>query len=136
MDNMRIEWKDTYSLGIPEIDADHKRIFEILEEMESSSIVEQTKNFFEILSRLNTYATEHFSREEAMIEKIGFSDKNHLLEHMLFRMKLIQLKDKSNSIILIQNTIIFLKDWLIIHVLGTDKLFADAWHAKKRANKS
>ena len=78
---MNLEWKDHYTMGIAQIDEDHKRLFKIagriIQTVESSNGTDKGVRLFVVregVKYLKNYFDEHAVREEAYMQKIGYKD--------------------------------------------------------------
>jgi len=80
-----LEWKDEYSLGIPAIDLQHKRIFDcLLRIAHGQSDDDRLRAEAEIIKLLRLLQ-EHFSLEESMMQKLHYPDVElHIEEHRQF----------------------------------------------------
>lgn len=78
-----IAWKQEYSVGNEAIDADHQGLFDLVRELAEADITDGLLN--SILVRLENYAAGHFSREEALMEKMGYPGfEEHKKQHQAF----------------------------------------------------
>ncbi len=118
-------WKENYSVKIEIIDEQHKKLFSLLNNLVSSmsggigsALVK------DILIDLKNYSEFHFKEEEEMLRKYDYENlTEHIKEHQYYINKIIeltQLSVKSSSLVSLK-TADFLRDWLIQHILGTDK---------------
>jgi hemerythrin len=121
-----IEWKEEYSVGVPELDKQHKGLIELInrlaEEGHRSSVVIKT------LDALSLYAREHFSAEEALLRACGDPNlEEHEREHRAFEEWLDAIKQIyrfSTTLDPFVDTInSFLRNWLINHILKTDMAY-------------
>jgi len=80
-----LEWKDEYSLGIPAIDLQHRRIFDcILRIAHGATDDDRLRAEAEIIKLLRLLQ-EHFSLEESMMQKLHYPDLGqHIAEHRQF----------------------------------------------------
>ena len=117
------EMKDEYLTGIEFIDNEHRRLFEIAEEtyqLKNAEFIpdkyDQIKN---LLNELKDYTVMHFSHEEEYMQSIGykklFSQKT---QHEAF---INWLEEYENQDDVIDNILKYLTDWLVSHILYTDK---------------
>lgn len=68
-----LEWNESYRLGISGIDNQHKHLFKIVWRIAALDALTSTKEELRvILNELSTYMSEHFSDEEAYMQRIGF----------------------------------------------------------------
>ncbi|MDW8094977.1 MAG: bacteriohemerythrin, partial [Caldimicrobium sp.] len=78
------------------------------------------------LDELVSYASYHFNTEEALMSKYGFPElANHKREHEAFKAKIKEFMDKKakGEVTLSVEIMTFLKDWLVKHIMGTDKKY-------------
>lgn len=78
---MKVSWNEHYTMGIPEIDEDHKHLFRIAEKLvntvESPKGMNEWSRMFVVregVKYLKNYFIEHASREEAYMRQIGYTD--------------------------------------------------------------
>lgn len=123
-----VEWKDTYSVGIPAIDEQHKQVLKILNSVFASvKNRKDSKALLNNLKKLWIFTLTHFSYEETLLEVVEYP---HLDEHRRnhSRMKsqtslyIADLKVRQPDEIVILN---FIKDWWINHINGEDKDYID-----------
>lgn len=127
------EWKEIYSLGIADIDDQHKRLLEIGSDLHTLIASKERRqsdkydDIMEMLHELKDYTVYHFDFEEALMEKCDYSDvNNHEKEHRAFIDKLIDIEDQ--DIDTFQNQITmeligFVANWIETHILETDKKY-------------
>lgn len=137
-----IIWNDkTMSLGIPLIDAQHKELLNIINQL-STSIYSNTqkKDIFMIINKLIDYANFHFTCEEELFNNLKYNKKDeHKNEHREFLNKFTKYHNQiSNSeylnqveIIISQETLIYLVDWFLHHIAGTDRIYAEIFIGKQ-----
>jgi len=120
-------WSDTYSVGAPGIDAQHKKLFDLINSLhEAMSQGKGKEALGKILDGLMDYTRVHFSDEEKMLEKVNYPDLAiQKAQHAAFVQKISELqKDyKSGKITMTLPTMEFLKDWLLNHILKVDKKY-------------
>lgn len=93
---MRMKWTDKYSIGIEEIDKQHKVLIKILSDLENiigdSQLIHKLDD---ILERLINYFQTHFSTEEEYLKKFEYHDIDaHMEHHKSFISGLISFIDK------------------------------------------
>jgi hemerythrin len=125
---LMFEWRDNYSCRIKDIDEQHKKLFAIGTKLyDIVSINDETDHFDEImaiLDELADYTEYHFSFEEKLMEKEGFSGfESHKMEHDFFVKKLRKFensdidRDQQQSML---KMVSFVADWITSHILKTD----------------
>jgi hemerythrin len=121
------EWSDDFSVNIAEIDAQHMRLVEMLNELYENMTNEQgTTVLGKVLTGLVEYAGTHFATEEHYMTTYDFPGyAEHKAEHEAFLAKAVDLLDRYaiNPSLLGVETGRFLRKWLREHITGTDKLY-------------
>lgn len=124
------EMKDEFLLGVDMIDEEHRKLFDIARRaydlMNDEFVSDKFDYVVEILNELTDYTIEHFADEEAYMTKIGYKRIfSHKIEHKEFIDKLHSLDFSSieeNPDQVIFGILTYLNDWLVNHILYTDKL--------------
>jgi hemerythrin len=121
-------WYNKYSVNNEELDSHHKKLFNIFNRLYDTCIHTENKNCIEpILEELLSYADYHFKAEEKYMADTGYKDiVNHTQMHCYFIervMEMQQVEDK-NDYKIIKELIVFLGNWLRIHIIEEDKKYA------------
>jgi hemerythrin-like metal-binding protein len=122
-----IDWNDTYSVGVAELDEQHKGLLKILNDLsEANRGPSGTSVFFKTLNDLTQYAQNHFATEERYMEKHGYpgleeQQKDH--ESFVEKVFLFNEQREKGDTDLYQDIVVFLKDWYLSHILGMDKQY-------------
>ena len=125
-----MEWSDTYSVHVAQLDAQHKHLVGMInglvEVMKRGS---QPDELEALLQDLLEYTRYHFETEEKMMARANFPGlEEHRQKHTAMRAEVGRLladagsKNATSSMKLMN----FLKSWLVKHIGGTDKLYAPA----------
>ena len=118
-----IQWKEEYSVGVPELDEQHKGLVMLINQLtEAGHRRERIKSTLDALDR---YTKEHFRAEEALMTFHHYENLDeHCKQHQAFEEWLQALKmvySFSTSPDLFADTVnSFLRHWLINHILKTD----------------
>jgi hemerythrin-like metal-binding protein len=127
-------WKDEYSVGIEEMDNDHKKLLNLINQLQTAVHYYTGKEFEEkALDELVDYTKTHFKKEEKLMEENDFADlEAHKLQHQQFIDKVSHFVEqyKKDSDITMVDTLKFLKEWLIKHINGTDKEYGKVLNEK------
>ena len=121
----KIEWDDSFSVGVVEIDEQHRRWIEIINKLHDS-IMDKTvsvKNSDRILCEMIDYANFHFIFEEDHMKKVGYQDlKKHRQQHEFFNKNLAAKLQEERAGGLVMNTELMkiLMNWLREHILEED----------------
>ena len=122
-----------YLVGIKEIDNQHKGLVIIINELFTYMTAGKAKEKLDdIFDHLTDYTKKHFSTEEIVLQRYAYPELDqHKEEHLKFIKKLEDLKSdfESNKITVSLEVLNFLKDWLLNHILVSDKKYAA--HIKK-----
>jgi hemerythrin-like metal-binding domain len=120
-------WTENLSVGVEAIDEQHKKLFEMTEQLFEAGKKNMAMGFIvELLDFLDDYTKKHFSDEEAYMLKIGYPEyqyqkKAH--DEFIHQIKILK-KDYESSggnIVLIINANQILLDWLLKHISKDDK---------------
>jgi hemerythrin-like metal-binding protein len=123
-----ISWQDAMSVGSPALDADHKKLIELINLAEQSGNASAWPQVTTVMTNLLAYVQEHFRREEAVLNALHFPEvEAHTKLHETLAMKVRLLHDKfmvapsdgdrrTCCSILVK----VLNDWLVDHILRQD----------------
>jgi hemerythrin-like metal-binding protein len=121
-----ISW-EKLSIDNPEIDNEHKRLFEIYNDL--VDLIEYKKSredFAKILSMMTDYSLMHFKKEEKYMELLSYPK---IREHRVYHRNYIYKVAMYNVDLLSENPpepkkiLKFLKDWWLNHILKIDSLY-------------
>ncbi|MHA1954887.1 MAG: bacteriohemerythrin [Candidatus Heimdallarchaeaceae archaeon] len=123
---MVIKWDESLSVGIDEIDGQHKELIKKIDNLASAILKKEGKGkVHNLLNYMDEYAEFHFSCEEKYMEEHNYPEtEKHKKEHNRFYnvVKKLKIQLKENGItesfaLSIQQ---FLIDWLILHIQNED----------------
>jgi hemerythrin len=123
---MGIEWRDSLSIGVSEIDNQHKELLarfdKLLKACETGKGLSELK---ELLAFLNEYVIKHFNDEEALQKLRRYHGyESHKKEHEYFvaRIKTLQEEVDREGVALhhVMETNNLLLKWLINHISTVD----------------
>lgn len=128
----RLEWKDEFSVGVVEIDNQHKKMVEIINYL--VDIIGRTPDEEEvkrIIGDIVKYKAEHFATEEKYFHQFNYEGTvEHEQRHREFneQITLLQAKNEGDAIGFAFELVEFLEDWLIGHLLTMDKKYTQCFH--------
>ena len=128
----QIQWKNEYSVGIQQIDNDHKKLISLLNQFSIAYDYAMSESFEkEALNELVSYTKYHFEREEQLLLENNYPDfEAHKAQHMLMIAQVEQFvllyNEKGHDAL--DEISSFLTDWLINHINGTDKKYSKHLH--------
>lgn len=123
-----MEWHDNMSVGIPDIDSQHQKLVAMLNDVYDGMQQGKSRETLDkVLDELIDYTVSHFKFEEGLLLKTGYPDyENHKKQHDDMAKKALDIQErfkKSTSGVLSIETTSFLKNWIINHIMGTDKKY-------------
>ena len=130
-----ITWKDEYSVGVKELDEQHKKLMEMINELSRLYTEKKFKNadVDKVFNEFTEYATYHLDTEEHYFNLYGYPDKDkHVPFHDKYRAKTKELKEKYNAgkiedvLFEINN---FIYEWWTWHILNVDKEYTSFFNA-------
>ena len=128
-----LTWKDSYCIGIPIIDEQHRCIVSIInsihyfvEEHRELDVLES------VINMMNQYTFIHFKTEEAMLKEAGYPS---IEEHILLHKQLIdQLKAVSHEATQecdVGPLLKLLKAWWLSHINQEDRKYVPFMASKR-----
>lgn len=129
-----IQWADDLSVNIREIDEQHLRLINLINELQSAMASGKGKEAIsEVLRELKEYTVFHFSHEEAMFEEHKYPGLlNHEAAHRKFVETVLEFEEQVNSgkTAVTMEVMNFLKDWLVKHIKGIDQKYSPFFNNK------
>jgi hemerythrin len=131
---MKVEWNETFAVGIDVFDTHHKRLFQIINEFFSIYKNESRRTRCkELAFELLDYTYFHFGAEERAMKQHQFPDyDNHLERHKEFKRiitklfnGIMKLTEKD-----IYESLMYLVDWLGAHIAAMDKEYGRYFKAQ------
>ncbi len=121
-------WNDNFSIGIPEIDAQHKKLVQMLNRLGSDLVFNSDHiDLSKLFNELAEYAVYHFQTEENVWHQFLAGDRwetAHKGSHESFVADLTKLRSEEGIKPLhevMEDILIFLTHWLAYHILENDK---------------
>lgn len=113
-----INWSDDLSIGHDLIDTDHKKLLALLNKLIAAHYAGVSSSILMgVLADLQAYTEEHFTREEEILERLGYPGlTEHRDQHHQFIADLEHITTSKAGGALIQ----MLSDWLINHIVEHD----------------
>lgn len=124
-----IVWKDSFNVGVKEMDRQHEQFAAYVNELYDAI---QSGNaeavIISIFDKLTGYIQSHFAAEEALLESVNYQEfETQKTQHAYFIselnfMKSTLMSDTQKA----QNTLLFLKDWFLHHIMTEDLKYREA----------
>lgn len=134
-----ITWDESFSVGVSEMDEQHKRIIRMVNDLVERSDdpggwVEACADALTVMSE---YAATHFAREEELMATHSYRQlARHRDEHKAFRRDVVDLSDEIASygasvpVELLERLNHYLCDWLCHHILETDMQYKTVFNGR------
>ena len=119
-----IIWNENFSIGIPDLDKEHKYLIDIINQLSESMTANHSRDTLpEIIEQLYDYIGTHHSHEEALMQKSNYPNfPNHHQEHKNFHNNIIELhKLYATDLLYAKNLLNTLQDWVINHICNIDR---------------
>jgi hemerythrin len=126
-DHALVEWTDNLSVGVLEIDIQHKLLFEkfngFLQACQSDTDHDTVHRLFWFLE---AYAVTHFGDEEKLMQRLAYPDyPAHRKQHLEFAEEIGKIKERLTmegpTQSLISSMTQFISTWLIQHISIMDR---------------
>ncbi len=130
------QWEELYDIGLPEIDAQHRTMIDMLNTLYAAKKSEQARQVVEeTLDKLLHYTTIHFADEEAAMQKVAYPhlDKQKS-EHKTMTQQVVKMRSRlqqgDDSVVF--ELLNFMSEWLKFHICGSDRKFGDFMKERKQ----
>ena len=129
-----IQWEPELSVGIAEIDQQHKKLIEMINDLNDAMIQGKEREIlYEVIRGLIAYTKLHFGTEEKYFDQYEYDDREaHKARHKEFIQKVAQFRDdfirgEMNTPAELMN---FLNRWWLEHIKGIDKKYTAFFNSK------
>ena len=132
--SLQIVWTAALEIGHPEIDADHRAMVSLLNQVQTASRRSDLREVRSMLRALESLTRDHFAREERLMRDIRYEmAARHQKEHIrLFDEIRAQIDDLNDGITSAVAIAQFIRRWLMDHVETSDRLLAVALARRDR----
>lgn len=121
-------WSDDLSVGIQEIDEQHKGLVALLNRLHEAVVSHHgSEACSEILNQLAEYTRVHFIVEESLMRILHYPEfEQHKGEHEALVAQVVALQQKlaAGQATITFELLHFLKVWLTKHIAGSDRRYA------------
>ncbi|WP_373975010.1 bacteriohemerythrin [Chitinibacter sp. SCUT-21] len=137
-----IEWNESLSVGIQEIDEQHKVLVNLLNELHDAIRHHHGRDAsIEVLQRLADYTRIHFTVEESLMRILGYPEyEAHKAHHedLISQMNDLQARLNKGEAVSFE-LLHFLRNWLTNHIMEGDQRYVEhflsrgaqkSWHKK------
>jgi len=130
-----IEWKPFYSINIEEIDNQHRKLVNMLNQLAGSLhkgvVNEEIGN---VLKQLVEYTRDHFSAEEKLMREIeyqGYVPHKKMHQDLTDQVVVILKNIRNGKKVDVFDMMSFLQRWLINHIVEEDMKIGKAWQSRR-----
>ena len=121
-----IAWDDSLAVGVEEIDAQHKSIIALINELATHTGRADEADATQALRFLRTYLHDHFELETELMLDMGYPElEAHRQQHELFVNHVIFFEiEKEFGVVseqMLADILAFLQEWFLSHILREDK---------------
>lgn len=120
-----IIWSSNLCVGVKSIDAQHKKLVGMINDLHEAMKEKTSRTVMvDIVGRLKDYVVTHFKHEEHIFDAHGYPEAEaHKLIHNQFVERILDFEEglQGGQATLSLEVLQFLKDWLVDHIMGTDK---------------
>jgi hemerythrin len=132
--NSIVEWNERYTVGIQQIDDQHKVLLRLINNLYPDCFNEDSgarRRFMLALYGLVNYIRYHFAGEERILERIKYPDYTaHKRQHDEFIREILEWVEvferlRTGSP---KNFVRYIRDWMVTHITLIDKKYATYIH--------
>jgi hemerythrin len=129
-----ITWNSTYSVNVKEIDLQHQKLVALINQLHDGMKAGKGKEITgKILSDLADFTKFHFAYEEKLFDQTKYPDTVlHKRQHADLVKQVVSYisKFQKGDAILTMELMNFLRDWLMNHIVATDKKYTSFFNSK------
>lgn len=117
-------WDDRYNIGDSTIDAQHRRLFELANQLvEASGNAEITR----LLMLFYQHVREHFQVEEAVMKQTNYPHyRKHVQSHNRMLDRLVEISEAVRQSHWNPSDIrIFVQEWVLVHIMDEDMMLGE-----------
>jgi len=89
---MALQWTSTLSVGVPEIDEQHRELFRRVDSLLDAVLHQDRDEVGRVLAYLQGFVVEHFDAEERLMAEVAYPEaERHVREHRAFAATLAEV---------------------------------------------
>jgi len=133
---MALQWTSTLSVGVPEIDEQHRELFRRVDRLLDAVLHHDRSEVGQLLAYLQGFVVEHFAAEERLMAEVEYPEaERHVREHRDFAAALAELGAEFAATGATAGVVFKLEQqtvgWLRDHVYFTDVALGRFVHARQ-----
>lgn len=129
-----INWNPHYSVGIVEIDNQHKKLIALINQLYAAMRRGNGRDILgPVLSELVDYTVYHFSAEERLFHWHGYpeyDEHKQMHDYLSEKAKQLNREFAEGSPAITRDVMLFLSNWLNVHILEVDRKYGPFLNAK------
>ena len=121
--NSELMWKYEYCLGHGVIDSEHKKLFDIANQIFAiSNSQENSEKIRKLIHELYDYMNYHFDHEEKFMSEISFPETGqHKKKHQEIIEEMNKMLNASKGFNILEiNLVYIMQKWLLVHIIEED----------------
>lgn len=126
-------WNQTYSVHVRRFDAQHQKLFEIINNLAEAMQARQGEDVLqEVVGQLAVYTRTHFLQEEVLMKQTGYPQlPAHQAQHsqLMARVEKHKRDLEEGRQPNMAEVLAFLREWLVEHIQRSDKAYSDHMNA-------
>ncbi len=120
----KMKWQERYNVGHEALDRQHRKLLDLINDIRDLSEKGPSKEVsFSALNAMVKYAQAHFDTEEHQLEECDYPRLAQQKEsHEQFMERVFSMaQDLEDEMLTMGSLTIYLEDWYIDHILGSDQ---------------
>lgn len=130
-----LNWNNNYSVGIEAMDSQHQKLLAIMNQFNDAMLAGKSKDILgKVFQELIEYTAYHFTAEEELMKSANYQELSahiQLHQELIKKVKDYHTRFAQGEMIISTEVMTFLKDWLINHIVRTDKKYGQFIHSSK-----
>lgn len=128
------KFSEPFKVEVKDLDNQHIGIFDYINRIHAA--LKQNKGHGELLrivTEMRNFTAKHFKDEEVLMKKVNYADLDKQIKahnNLIAKVDQIINQFNSNQDVNMIEVMVFLKDWLVGHIMGMDKKYSPAMHEK------
>ena len=124
-----LSWSTQYLIGNDTIDEEHKELFRLINTFHDHwQEKRDRREVAQVLNQLITYTQMHFQHEESIMQQAEYpklAEHQKIHDSMVETIFTLQQSFEDKNIHFEMDTMKFVKNWMVGHILENDYLFRD-----------
>jgi len=119
-----IQWDETMSVGMDELDDQHRELIDLINEVYEAIQRHDEPRMVSLVNKMLDYSVVHFQAEEAVLRSLGYPEIDaHAKQHRTYADKVDEFRRDMLVKTNLSQVFIFLSRWLTNHIMHEDRKF-------------